>query len=201
MRNGGGRSRSGADAWSSGLCGQPAAAGGRRPGAAGAGSIGGRDGRNTPQTAGGRFPAPRARERPHAGAPMGDASCSNIVELTRACRRPGRSISGASSGATSNWRTRSSPRASPTTTTCWSASPPTSPPSTSSSAPCSSSAPWRSPTSRCRRKGCKIATARFRGGTTDERDVEQAKTILASTKATSPSSSSRSSRPRMRSRP
>ena len=35
-------------------------------------------------------------------------------------------------------------------------------------------------------EGLQIATARFRGGTTDERDVEQAKTILASTKATIP---------------
>ena len=50
-------------------------------------------------------------------------------------------------------------------------------------------------------EGLQIATARFRGGTTDQRDVEQAKTILASTKATIPSSSSRSSRPGTRSRP
>ena len=35
-------------------------------------------------------------------------------------------------------------------------------------------------------EGLQIATARFRGGTTDERDVEQAKTILASTKASVP---------------
>ena len=35
-------------------------------------------------------------------------------------------------------------------------------------------------------EGLQIATARFRGGTTDERDVEQAKTILASTQATIP---------------
>ena len=35
-------------------------------------------------------------------------------------------------------------------------------------------------------EGLQIATARFRGGTTDQRDVEQAKTILASTKATIP---------------
>jgi NodT family efflux transporter outer membrane factor (OMF) lipoprotein len=35
-------------------------------------------------------------------------------------------------------------------------------------------------------EGLQIATARFRGGTTDMRDVEQAKTILASTQATIP---------------
>jgi NodT family efflux transporter outer membrane factor (OMF) lipoprotein len=35
-------------------------------------------------------------------------------------------------------------------------------------------------------EGLQIATFRFRGGTTDERDVEQAKTILASTQATIP---------------
>jgi NodT family efflux transporter outer membrane factor (OMF) lipoprotein len=35
-------------------------------------------------------------------------------------------------------------------------------------------------------QGVQIANARFRGGTTDQRDVEQAKTILASTKATIP---------------
>ncbi|MFZ1429101.1 MAG: efflux transporter outer membrane subunit [Geminicoccaceae bacterium] len=35
-------------------------------------------------------------------------------------------------------------------------------------------------------EGLQIATARFRGGTTDERDVQQAKTILASTQATIP---------------
>ena len=35
-------------------------------------------------------------------------------------------------------------------------------------------------------EGLEIATKRFRGGVTDERDVQQAKTILASTKATIP---------------
>ncbi len=39
---------------------------------------------------------------------------------------------------------------------------------------------------RVQREGLQIATARFRGGTTDERDVQQANTILASTEATIP---------------
>jgi NodT family efflux transporter outer membrane factor (OMF) lipoprotein len=39
---------------------------------------------------------------------------------------------------------------------------------------------------RVQQEGLQIATARFRGGTTDERDVEQARTILASTQATIP---------------
>jgi NodT family efflux transporter outer membrane factor (OMF) lipoprotein len=39
---------------------------------------------------------------------------------------------------------------------------------------------------RVQEEGLQIATARFRGGTTDERDVQQARTILASTKATIP---------------
>ena len=48
-------------------------------------------------------------------------------------------------------------------------------------------------------EGLQIATARFRGGTTDERDVEQAKTILASTKATIPQLEQQIEQTRMRS--
>ena len=39
---------------------------------------------------------------------------------------------------------------------------------------------------KVQQEGLKIADARFRGGTTDQRDVEQAKTILASTQASIP---------------
>ena len=39
---------------------------------------------------------------------------------------------------------------------------------------------------KVQQEGLKIATARFRGGTTDERDVQQATAILASTQATIP---------------
>ena len=39
---------------------------------------------------------------------------------------------------------------------------------------------------KVQQEGLEIATKRFRGGVTDERDVQQAKAILASTQATIP---------------
>ena len=116
-----------------------------------------------------------------------DCTSWGITGALRSVRRSrGSWISGASSAAAWNPRTRPIWPRSPPTTMCWSRCWATSRRPISASARCSSRSPSRSENVVKQKKALQIARDRYHGGTATELDVFQAENVLAQTESTVP---------------